>query len=285
MMINTSKYDKSFIFLVYNVIMIISTVSFNITAEPNISNTDKYAPDYDMIQIEDLPDYYKYYFRPSVYAGQLKIFPVMFFRSIYNCKYLVLPDLKDRYDYGEYSQKFYERLLNLNHQYKTSNKIIKKQENNYDKLLANYSKVTKEAYDAVKKYEDPVEMDNRDSNRKLKDEAVQTYLNTEMEISSDEELHDEFKYIYANYEVHAYPTEKIFYPSTVRQSENDNSLQTLFFNCNNLNAGEYHEVMFLYKFISIIKEDESFFTTTILNILITLGQCVPVKLHPLLKGK
>ncbi|XP_022181964.1 uncharacterized protein LOC111041831 isoform X6 [Myzus persicae] len=263
MMINTSKYDKSFIFLVYNVIMIISTVSFNITAEPNISNTDKYAPDYDMIQIEDLPDYYKYYFRPSVYAGQLKIFPVMFFRSIYNCKYLVLPDLKDRYDYGEYSQKFYERY----------------------KLLANYSKVTKEAYDAVKKYEDPVEMDNRDSNRKLKDEAVQTYLNTEMEISSDEELHDEFKYIYANYEVHAYPTEKIFYPSTVRQSENDNSLQTLFFNCNNLNAGEYHEVMFLYKFISIIKEDESFFTTTILNILITLGQCVPVKLHPLLKGK
>ncbi|XP_022181965.1 uncharacterized protein LOC111041831 isoform X7 [Myzus persicae] len=260
MMINTSKYDKSFIFLVYNVIMIISTVSFNITAEPNISNTDKYAPDYDMIQIEDLPDYYKYYFRPSVYAGQLKIFPVMFFRSIYNCKY-------------------------LDHQYKTSNKIIKKQENNYDKLLANYSKVTKEAYDAVKKYEDPVEMDNRDSNRKLKDEAVQTYLNTEMEISSDEELHDEFKYIYANYEVHAYPTEKIFYPSTVRQSENDNSLQTLFFNCNNLNAGEYHEVMFLYKFISIIKEDESFFTTTILNILITLGQCVPVKLHPLLKGK
>ncbi|XP_060861853.1 uncharacterized protein LOC132938877 [Metopolophium dirhodum] len=111
MMINTSRFSKCLtIFLVYN-IMIIFTVS---CSGPDTVETEKQiVPDFDLINISDKGDYFQYYFHSFYHVGQLKVRPRTFFKSVYNCNYMILPELDEANDYNAYRKNIRKELSKL----------------------------------------------------------------------------------------------------------------------------------------------------------------------------
>ncbi|XP_060839731.1 uncharacterized protein LOC132920976 [Rhopalosiphum padi] len=85
MTINTFEFSKGIIIvIVYNMIILTS-----IKCNDNLT-----VPDYDTkLIVNGNTSYFDYHFRSAQNPGQLKISPIGYFSSIYNCPYTVLPEV------------------------------------------------------------------------------------------------------------------------------------------------------------------------------------------------
>ncbi|KAL4132395.1 hypothetical protein QTP88_009549 [Uroleucon formosanum] len=185
-----------------------------------IDKYNKFVPDYDIIK-EKEKDFSSYYFRNSKYAGQLKVRPKTFFKSLYNCDYLVLPELKDsNNNYTAYKNTILTKISSFMSELSNYGKIYKNLKDDEINLVAKYEEsyeAAKNAHIKIKEYEDH----SSDENKISKEIAIMNYLSNQMSEIPDIKYNDYYEHnghtnhMFKNYEIYADATDEIYYYSNI----------------------------------------------------------------------